>query len=49
MNGERQAISEAYLADEEEILSGLIGKARMTPAEEAGTATLARSLVASFG
>ena len=46
MKGQRQAISEAYLADEEEILEGLVAKARMTPAEENGTAVLARTLIA---
>jgi RHH-type proline utilization regulon transcriptional repressor/proline dehydrogenase/delta 1-pyrroline-5-carboxylate dehydrogenase len=46
MNGQRQAMSEAYLADEEEILDSLIAQARMTPAEEASTAALARSLIA---
>ena len=42
MNDQRQAISEAYLADEDELLGRLIPKAKMTPAEEAATAALAR-------
>jgi RHH-type proline utilization regulon transcriptional repressor/proline dehydrogenase/delta 1-pyrroline-5-carboxylate dehydrogenase len=46
MNGQRQAISEAYLADEDGLLDGLIQKARMTPAEQAATDALARNLVA---
>ncbi len=41
----RQAISEAYLADEDEILETLIAKAKMTPAEGIATATLARDLI----
>jgi len=48
MNGLRQAISEAYLADEDALLDGLIAKARMTPAEEAETAALARTLIAKM-
>jgi RHH-type transcriptional regulator, proline utilization regulon repressor / proline dehydrogenase / delta 1-pyrroline-5-carboxylate dehydrogenase len=46
MNGQRQAISEAYLADEDDLLGRLIQKARMSPAEEAVTAALARTLIA---
>ena len=46
MNSQRQAISEAYLADEDDLLERLIQKARMTPAEEAAAAALARALVA---
>jgi RHH-type proline utilization regulon transcriptional repressor/proline dehydrogenase/delta 1-pyrroline-5-carboxylate dehydrogenase len=46
MNGQRQAISEAYLADEDELLGDLIPKARMTAAEEAATSALARTLIA---
>ncbi|MGQ0741964.1 MAG: hypothetical protein ACT4OG_06685 [Alphaproteobacteria bacterium] len=41
----RQAISDAYLADEDTLVAGLIEKARMTPAEHAATHTLARDLV----
>jgi RHH-type proline utilization regulon transcriptional repressor/proline dehydrogenase/delta 1-pyrroline-5-carboxylate dehydrogenase len=46
MNGRRQAISEAYLADEDEALDRLVQKARMTPGEEAATSALARELIA---
>jgi RHH-type proline utilization regulon transcriptional repressor/proline dehydrogenase/delta 1-pyrroline-5-carboxylate dehydrogenase len=46
MNGQRQAISEAFLADEDDILGRLIQKARMSPAEEAATTALARMLIA---
>ena len=45
MNGQRQTISEAYLADEDGLLDGLIQKAKMTQAEEAATAALARDLI----
>jgi RHH-type proline utilization regulon transcriptional repressor/proline dehydrogenase/delta 1-pyrroline-5-carboxylate dehydrogenase len=45
MNGQRKAISEAYLADEDGLLDRLVQKARMTPPEEAATSTLARTLV----
>ncbi|HWU26115.1 MAG TPA: trifunctional transcriptional regulator/proline dehydrogenase/L-glutamate gamma-semialdehyde dehydrogenase, partial [Rhizomicrobium sp.] len=41
----RAAISSAWLADEEELLEKLIPKARLTPAERAGTEALARELV----
>ena len=46
MNDQRQAISEAYLADEDGLLGRLIPKAKMSPAEEAATAALARALIA---
>jgi len=45
MENLRQAISEAYLADEDSILQGLIAAAKMTPAEEKATAILARDLI----
>src|SRR5262245_42033469 len=45
MNKARQALSEAYLADEDGLLERLIQKARMTPAEAASAASLARKLV----
>src|SRR5687768_8361651 len=45
MNKERQAISEAYLADEDGLVDRLIAKARTTPDEEAATTALARTLV----
>jgi RHH-type proline utilization regulon transcriptional repressor/proline dehydrogenase/delta 1-pyrroline-5-carboxylate dehydrogenase len=45
MENLRQAISSAYLADEDTILESLIAKAKMTPAEEAATGVLARDLV----
>ena len=45
MENLRQAISAAYLADEDSLLEALIAKAKMTPAEEAATAVLARDLV----
>src|SRR5215212_2896694 len=45
MNKERQAISEAFLADEDDLADRLIAKARMTPDEEAATTALARALV----
>ncbi len=41
----RRAISEAYLADEDEALAGVIAKAKMTPAEAIATEALARTLV----
>ena len=46
MDNLRQLISEAYLADEDEIVQALLAKARMTPAEAKATATLARDLIA---
>src|SRR5215510_10910763 len=45
MNKARQALSEAYLADEDGLLERLVQKARMTPAEETATAALARALI----
>ncbi len=42
----RNALSGAYLADEDEILAGLIEKARLRPAEKRATEALARELVA---
>ena len=45
MKGQRQAISEAFLADEDGILDRLIQKARMTPVEETATSALARTLI----
>ena len=44
----RQAVSAAYLADEDAILETLIAKAKMTPAEEAATSVLARDLVSQL-
>jgi RHH-type proline utilization regulon transcriptional repressor/proline dehydrogenase/delta 1-pyrroline-5-carboxylate dehydrogenase len=41
----RQAISDAYLADENTISAARIAQARFTPAEAAATETLARALV----
>ncbi len=41
----RQAISGAYLADEDVLVESLIAKARLTPAESTATNTLARDLV----
>ncbi|MBI3677713.1 MAG: bifunctional proline dehydrogenase/L-glutamate gamma-semialdehyde dehydrogenase PutA [Proteobacteria bacterium] len=41
----RQAIADAYLADEESVIEGLIAKARLSPAERSATAALARELV----
>src|SRR5258708_13105232 len=41
----RQAISAAYLADEDGVLEGLIASAKMTPAEGKATEILARDLV----
>jgi RHH-type proline utilization regulon transcriptional repressor/proline dehydrogenase/delta 1-pyrroline-5-carboxylate dehydrogenase len=41
----RQAISDAYLADENRIASERIAQARLTPAEEEATSRLARQLV----
>ena len=45
MNGQRQAMSEAFLADEDGVLDRVIGKARMTPGEEAAASELARTLI----
>src|SRR5690349_8977607 len=45
MNDLRQAISDAYLADEDSFVEQLIPKARFTPGERAGTEALARELV----
>jgi RHH-type transcriptional regulator, proline utilization regulon repressor / proline dehydrogenase / delta 1-pyrroline-5-carboxylate dehydrogenase len=44
----RQAVSAAYLADENTILETLIAKAKMSPAEEAATQVLARDLVSQL-
>ena len=41
----RQAISAAYLADEDSVLEGLISAAKMSPAEEKVSQALARDLV----
>jgi RHH-type proline utilization regulon transcriptional repressor/proline dehydrogenase/delta 1-pyrroline-5-carboxylate dehydrogenase len=41
----RQAISQAYLADEDALVDSLVAKAKMTPAEAAATHALARDLV----
>ncbi len=41
----RQAISDAYLTDEEKVLESLIPAARLNPAERAATEALARELV----
>jgi len=41
----RGAISTAWLADEDEVIEGLIPKARLSPAERAGTEALASELV----
>ena len=41
----RQAISAAYLADEDSVLEGLIAAAKMSPAEEKVSQALARDLV----
>src|SRR6266550_165532 len=41
----RQAISAAYLADEDSVLEGLIAAAKMSPAEHKASETLARDLV----
>ena len=38
----RQAIADAYLADEESVVESLIEKARLSPAERSATAALAR-------
>jgi RHH-type proline utilization regulon transcriptional repressor/proline dehydrogenase/delta 1-pyrroline-5-carboxylate dehydrogenase len=48
MENLRQALSDAYLADEDAILEGLILKAKMTPAEEGATQILARDLVSQL-
>jgi RHH-type transcriptional regulator, proline utilization regulon repressor / proline dehydrogenase / delta 1-pyrroline-5-carboxylate dehydrogenase len=45
MNGQRQAMSEVFLADEDGVLDRIISKARMTSAEEAATSVLARTLI----
>jgi RHH-type proline utilization regulon transcriptional repressor/proline dehydrogenase/delta 1-pyrroline-5-carboxylate dehydrogenase len=41
----RKAISDAWLADEDTLVDGLIEKARLSPAERAATDALARELV----
>ena len=41
----RQAISHAYLADEDALVESLIARARLSPAESAATNALARDLV----
>jgi RHH-type proline utilization regulon transcriptional repressor/proline dehydrogenase/delta 1-pyrroline-5-carboxylate dehydrogenase len=46
MNKQRQAISEALLADEDAVLDRLLAKAKMTAAEESATAVLAHEIVA---
>ena len=48
MENLRQAVSAAYLEDEDTVLQRLIEKARMTPAEEAATGVLARDLVSQL-
>src|SRR6185312_9802096 len=48
MENLRQAISAAYLADEDLLLEALIDKAKMTPAEEVATGVLARDLVSQL-
>jgi RHH-type proline utilization regulon transcriptional repressor/proline dehydrogenase/delta 1-pyrroline-5-carboxylate dehydrogenase len=45
-NAARHAISHAYLADEESLIEGLVGAARMSPAEAEKTHSMARRLVA---
>jgi len=45
MDNLRQAISAAYLVDEDEILKELITKAELSSAEEGATGVLARSLI----
>src|ERR1043166_3040525 len=45
MSDLRKAISDAYLADEETVVAGLIRQARLSPGERAGTEALARELV----
>ena len=45
MENLRQAMSAAYLADEDTLLESLIERAKMTPAEDAATEVLARDLV----
>ena len=45
MENLRQTISAAYLANEDSVLEGLIAAAKMTPAEEKVSETLARDLV----
>ncbi len=44
----RQAISAAYLSDEDALLESLIQKAKMSPAEETATDVLARDLVSQL-
>ncbi|HVZ90831.1 MAG TPA: bifunctional proline dehydrogenase/L-glutamate gamma-semialdehyde dehydrogenase PutA [Rhizomicrobium sp.] len=41
----RQAISDAYLADENAVVAALIGKARLSPAESSAAHALAKELV----
>ncbi|HXJ00824.1 MAG TPA: bifunctional proline dehydrogenase/L-glutamate gamma-semialdehyde dehydrogenase PutA [Micropepsaceae bacterium] len=48
MENLRQAISAAYLADEDTLGESLIPKAKMSPAEEAATDVLARDLVSQL-
>ncbi|HMI97808.1 MAG TPA: trifunctional transcriptional regulator/proline dehydrogenase/L-glutamate gamma-semialdehyde dehydrogenase, partial [Micropepsaceae bacterium] len=48
MENLRQAISAAYLADEDSVLEGLIAAAKMTPAEEKATEILARDLISQL-
>src|SRR3954470_7847351 len=48
MENLRQAVSAAYLADEDALLENLIQKAKMTPAEQAATDVLARDLVSQL-
>ncbi|MBV9571263.1 MAG: bifunctional proline dehydrogenase/L-glutamate gamma-semialdehyde dehydrogenase PutA [Alphaproteobacteria bacterium] len=45
MNSFRKAISDAFLADEDSFVEGLIPKARLSPAERCATEALARELV----
>ena len=45
MENLRQAISAAYLADEDDVLEGLIAAAKMSPAEEKVSEALARDLI----
>jgi RHH-type proline utilization regulon transcriptional repressor/proline dehydrogenase/delta 1-pyrroline-5-carboxylate dehydrogenase len=45
MDSLRQAITDAYLADEDTVLDGLIAKAKFSPGEAAATDVLARDLV----
>ncbi len=48
MENLRQAISDAYLADEDTAVESLIARAKMTPAEEGATLVLARDLVSQL-